>query len=155
MDMIISQKSSARLSKSVGAPEYETDEGVGDYHNEFILYALTPSNDGVMVTTAELRKFLSQTSLLAAASDSPVSVTISDKCITVEENRGRKEIATETEVDTPWSCTFRSNDLRQVLSRFDASVRIAPKFDEETGSMVDGVVFSDDTMSVVLAPYSN
>lgn len=136
-------------------PEYEADEGVGEYHHEVIFYALTPSNDGVLVTTAELRKFLSQTSLLATLPDSPVSITISDKCITVKENKGSKEIQTETEVDSPWSCTFRSNDLRQVLSRFDASVKIAPKFDEETGSIVDGVVFSDDTMSVVLAPYSN
>lgn len=136
-------------------PEYETDEGVGEYHHEVIFYALTPSNDGVLVTTAELRKFLSQTSLLAASSDSPVSMTIADKCIIIEENKGKKEIPTETEVDAPWSCTFKSGDLRQVLSRFDASVRIAPKFDEETGSAVDGVVFSDDTMSVVLAPFSN
>ena len=72
-----------------------------------------------------------------------------------KDKESKKEIATETEVDSPWSCTFRSNDLKQVLSRFDASVRIAPKFDEETGATVDGVVFSDDTMSVVLAPYSN
>lgn len=136
-------------------PEYESDEGVGDYHHEVIFYALTPSNDGVLVTTAELRKFLSQTSLLATLPDSPVSMSISDKCITIEENKGKKEILTETEVDSPWSCTFRSNDLRQVLSRFDASVKIAPKFDEETSAIVDGVVFSDDTMSVVLAPYSN
>lgn len=136
-------------------PEYEADEGVGEYHHEVIFYALTPSEDGVLVTAAELRKFLSQTSLLATLPDSPVIITVSDKCITIEENKGKKEIFTETEVDNPWSCTFHSGDLRQVLSRFDASVKIAPKFDEETGGVVDGVVFSDDTMSVVLAPYSN
>ena len=138
-------------------PKYEDDDSVGSYNSAIILSRLTHPEASIIVDTAPLVKFLSQTAILTQSDeDKAVVFTVEDNKLTVANRVGK--YSADANTGEPYSVKFQLDLFKGVIANFDSDeINIAPLYGmgvDENGQrkeMPVGCIFWTDNLTVNLA----
>lgn len=130
-------------------PQYETDEGVGDYQAELIIGLVRKDDDTkISVPTPAINKFLSQAALLARSTDEFIKLELHNGELQLKDNNVDCKLKVETACPD-FKAEFKTDTFKSVISNIDEeTVNLLPMYDEE--GTVSGLTFWTNNMTVVL-----
>lgn len=130
-------------------PKHEEDPDMGSYEADSII-GLMKKDDShkIQVNTAEFMKYLGQASLLARATDTDITLSLSDGFLSLKDNN--VDCKSKVETSCPdFTAGFKTDAFKSVLSNVDEeTISMAPMFDES--GVVTGLVIWTSDLSVVL-----
>ena len=130
--------------------EFESD--LGDYNAPIILTKFIDSVDSpfVLVMTDEIKKFLSQATILSDNLDNDIRLTIRDKQMILSTSKS--ELTVDV-VNSDMSCEadFDLSVFKSAVAHMvDSEIYISPIYSGDSES-VDGITLWDDSISIVIA----
>lgn len=135
-------------------PQYEDDEDVGSYNSQIFLDMMShgdPTGDpGIVVSSAEINKYLSQASLLSSGTDDTIQFLYNGDNIELKDKNVKCYVKCgEKKWDIPeFAVTFNTENLRKVLSNYgDSDVTIYPVIQDEEAAGI--LVYNDDLTTLI------
>jgi hypothetical protein len=131
-------------------PEYEDDEGVGNYNSDTILETLKTPESYIEVDVAPINKFLNQADIVATAQDTSTFFKVEGNTLTLNRGSGDFKVdITKTGELENYSGDFKSSFFKSIFSSVDGDkIKIGPVYNE---GELSGSVFWTDNLSIVLA----
>ena len=131
-------------------PEYEDDEGVGNYNSDAILGTLATPASYIEVDVAPINKFLNQADIVATAQDTSTFFKVEGNTLTLNRGSGDFKVdITKTGELADYSGDFKSSFFKSIFSSIDGDkIKIGPVYNE---GELSGSVFWTDNLSIVLA----
>lgn len=135
------------------SPQYEDEEDVGQYYADKFLSVLEPPVDGyVTVSTAALHKFMNQADLLSTGSEASIVFAIEDGQVMLKDSNVDCKIDVESKNSANFQVEFKTALLKSVISNFDdETVKIGPRFSEDSDTDVSGIIVWTDKLTTVLS----
>lgn len=131
-------------------PEFEEDEGVGEYNSEVILNMFENKSNTTKVKIDPIIKLINQSTLLSNNTESTIEFGVGyDNNITLKDNNMDAKIPMESPISEAYTITFKTVSLKSVISNLNSDeVSISPYMLE--GDYV-GMIFDTGDLQVVLA----
>ena len=131
-------------------PQYEGDDGVGNYKSSVILSTMTPDKANCFkIAVPVLTKCLNQSDLLSGSSEDKISMSLS---ASNEFELKDENVECKVQVEgtcKPFSVLFKTGLLKSLVSNLDSeNVSISPVMDE--GNAAAGIVVWTDDLTAML-----
>ena len=130
-------------------PQYESDEGVGDYKSNMLIEMLQHPEKSVKVFTGLVVKSLNQAILLSSNNNSYIDLSVRDGNMYLNDANVHSQIVVEGEDTSEYAIKFKLPILKQIISSFgDRYIEISPIFKGDTAV---GILVWDDDLTIMFA----
>lgn len=130
-------------------PDYEEDEGIGDYNSQIIIGLMNiDENSAVRVNISPINKALGQAALLSSSTEDTVSFEVNNNAIHLHDSNIDCIVPLEGTNNLPYSIEFKTSLLKSVVANSpEEIVYISPAF---TNDEISGIVVKSKELTTVL-----
>lgn len=130
-------------------PEYESNPDIGEYSSDIILGMMDRPESSLTVSTSQLKKILSQATLLSTGKDDIIEMSLANNILTLKNKNVKGDISTKGSIKN-FTITFKTEMLKSVLGNYnDETIHLVNSTNEDTDETVGILVWSDDLTTIV------
>lgn len=133
-------------------PQYESDEGVGDYNAPVFLEVMAKPEGSIEIPTAAFIKLLNQAILLSSTSEDTIKMSVDNGVLSLVNKDVDGQIICHGDTDISFELEFKIDSLKEVVANYTQDIlNLNALADADDPTQVSGIIVWNNELTTIIA----